>query len=183
MIELPLTRDAEDYGRRMKRRYDQRGVKDAFRKSGLDKRWTGHAVEYELHRWLADVAEIEHVWNGGLDNKPDFVIGEGPHAIKVALKANTGDAPREDFIFAIPENNVNKLGDGALFCIVQLKERKIWIAGYVPAQSFRKRADRHHKGDPGFVPGRPFEYACRTIRADELEPAETFFALLGRVAA
>jgi hypothetical protein len=176
MIELPLTQDAEDYGRRVKKRYDAQRVKDAFCKVGPDKRWTGHAVEYELRQWMVREG-IPHHWNGGLDSKPDFIIG-GSDGMKVAVKSNSGDGPRDDFTFVVQECDLKKLGDGVLFCVVQLRERKIWIAGYMDANRFRRESEKRRRGDEGFLPGRPIEYDCRTIRADALEQAETFFALL-----
>lgn len=176
MIELLLTDEAEAYGKRVKRDYDRRGITDTFHRSGADRRWTGHAVEFALAEWLLSEG-LPHIWNGGLDNKPDFVLG-GEGGIRVASKANSGDAPREDFSFVVPESHVYKLGDGALFSIVQIRYRTIHIAGYMTARDFRRYAEKHKKGDEGFIAGRPFEYDCRTIRADALQPAETFFDLL-----
>lgn len=176
MIELALTDEAEAYGKRVKREYDRRGVTDTFRRSGADRRWTGHAVEFAVAEWLASQG-IPHVWNGGLDNKPDFVLG-GEGGIRVASKANSGNGPREDFIFTVPEHHIYKLGDGALFSIIQLRYRTIWIAGYIGARDFRLHAERHRAGDDGFIAGRPFEHDCRTISADALQPAELFFDLL-----
>ena len=177
MIELPLTDEGRAYGERVKRNYDRSGVKDAFRLRGVDKRWTGHAVEFELDRWLRG-EEIPHVWNGGLDDLPDFEFGD----VRVACKSNVGDSAREDFVFTVPERHARKLGDGVLFSIVLLREKRVWIAGYISAREFRRESQKHRKGDPGFVPGRPFESECRTISAAALQPADLFFGLL-RVAA
>lgn len=177
MIELTLTPDAERYGRGVKKRYDRRGVTDAFNKNGSDKRWTGHAVEYELHQWL-DGQGIPHRWNwDGLGNKPDFVLGH-EDGIRVAIKANSGDSPRPDFIFMVPEHHVHKLGDGALFAIVGVRHRTIWVAGYIDARHFRRYSEKLRAGDEGFVHGRPIECDCRTIRLADLEPADRFFDLL-----
>lgn len=176
MIELPLTDEAEAYGKRVKREHDRSGVTDTFKRKGLDTRWTGHAVEFALAEWLASEG-VPHIWNGGLDNKPDFVLG-GERGIRVASKANSGDAPRADFIFTVPEHHVHKLADGALFSIVQIRFRTIYVAGYIGARDFKRHAERHKAGEEGFLPGRPFENDCRTIRADALQPAELFFDLL-----
>lgn len=176
MIELTLTPEAENYGKRVKRDYDKRGIRETFSRNGADIRWTGHAVEFALAEFFAQEG-LPYVWNGGLDNKPDFVLG-GESGIKIASKANSGDAPRGDFLFTVPEQHVHKLADGVLFSILQIKHRTIWIAGYVGAQHFRRHAEKRKKGDEGFIPGRPFENDCRTIRADALQPAETFFDLL-----
>lgn len=181
MIELMLTPEAEAYGHRVRKRHTKAGARDRFARSGADIRWTGHAVEFALAEYLLE-QEIPHVWNGGLDNKPDFVLG-GERGIRVASKSNSGDGPREDFVFTVPEEHVYKLGDGALFSIVQRKHRSIWIAGYISARDFRRYAEKHNAGNEGFIPGRPFLHDCRTIRADALQPAEMFFELLRRACA
>lgn len=181
MIPLPLSRDAEEYGRRLKRRYDQKGVRDAFKSNGADKRWTGHAVEYELHQWF-EREQIPHHWyDDGAVSKvsEDFALGDPPE-LKLAVKANSGDAPRGDFVFIVQEHHARKLGHGVLFCIVQVRSRRIWVAGYMDAEKFRGRADRFRKGE--IIPhlGRPAEYGCRTIRADALEPAHRFIQMIRR---
>jgi hypothetical protein len=177
VIELPLTADAESYGKRVKSRYDREGARDTWRKDGPDKRWAGHAVEYELSQWLATTG-IPYQWNydGLHQTKADFEL----NGIGVAVKANQGDAPRDDFTFVVSEHHVKRLNDGVLFCITQLRDRKIWVAGYIDAHKFRSIAERHRKGEEGFVKGRPFSYDCRTIGADALTPAEQFINLVKR---
>lgn len=177
MIELPLTAEAVDYGKRVKTRYDREGARDAWRKEGPDKRWAGHAVEYELNQWLPTTG-IPYQWNydGLHQDRADFEL----NGLGVAVKANQGDAPREDFTFVVSEHHVKRLNDGVLFCITQLRERKIWVAGYIDANKFRSIAERHRKGDEGFVSGRPFSYACRTISANALTPADQFLELIRR---
>lgn len=181
MIELPLTDEGKAYGQRVKREYDRAGVRDKFKTLGhADRRWIGHAVEFELNRWLTEQG-VEHVWNGGLDTKPDFVLG-GTDGIKVALKANSGTMADANFTFVVPEHQVFKLQDGVLFAIVATQTRQIFIAGYLASHKFRQLAEKRKKGDKGFVAGKPFVYDCRTLSASALEPAERFFDLL-RVAA
>lgn len=182
MIELPLSDEAEQFGRHVKANYDQAGVKDHWqRRPGYDKRWTGYAVEFALDEWLSEEG-IPHVWNGGLDNKPDFVVGPDP-GLAMAVKSNSGDRPRDDFVFAVAEHHVHKLASGALFCLVAVRAKKIWVAGYIEAKMFRQIAERRKKGDEGFLRGRPIEYDCRLITAGQLEPAERIFEMLRRCAA
>lgn len=181
MIELPLTDEGRAYGKRVKRDYDRAGVSDKFKREGTDRRWIGHAVEFEVDRWLTRQG-IEHVWNGGLDNLPDFVLG-GEGGIKVALKTNNcGQEISDDFQFVVPEDHVYKLGDGALFVIAQTHRLKLYIAGYLSASKFRTLAEKRRKGGEGFMQGRPNTYDCRSVALSSLTPAETFFDLL-RVAA
>jgi hypothetical protein len=177
VIELPLVDEAIAYGKRIKRENDARGIVGHFEHT--NKRWIGFAAEYLIAGWLRE-HEIPHVWNGGVDDKPDFVIAE---QIGVACKANVGDGPRDDFVFVIPEQQINRLADGVLFNIVALRERKLWIAGYITSWQFRRFAEKHKKGDPGFIEGRPIVNHCRTISASELAPAELFFDLIEKAVA
>jgi len=181
MIPIPLTQDAEDYGRRLKARYDKKGIKDAFTSKRTDKRWTGHAVEYDLHQWLEREGIPHHWYDDGAASKvsEDFALGT-PAGLKLAVKANSGDGPRSDFVFIVQEHHARKLGHGVLFCIVQVRSRVIWVAGYMDAEKFRARSDRFKKGDVIPHLGRPAEYGCRTIRADALEPAGKFLDLIRR---
>lgn len=39
-----------------------------------DARWIGHLGELALHGWLHDEA-VAHVWDGGVNARPDFTIG------------------------------------------------------------------------------------------------------------
>lgn len=179
MIELPLTHEAEQYGRRKKQRRDDDGMTDAFGRIGKDKRWTGLAVEYVLHQYLKEQG-IPHRWHDdAIGDEPDFELGNGD-SIGVALKANNGPGPVEDFTFLVPIKHPKQLQEGVLLAIVNTPQSKVWIAGYITAHRFQQVAERKRKGDPSFIPGRPLQASCWTVRADQLEPAETFFALLRR---
>lgn len=181
MVALPLTQESEQYGRRLKGRYDKKGIKDAFTSKRTDKRWTGHAVEYELHQWFKREGIPHHWYDDGAASKvsEDFALGEPPE-LKLAVKANSGDGPRGDFVFIVQEHHARKLGHGILFCIVQVRARQIWLAGYMDAEVFRSRADKFDRGETIPHLGRPAEYPCRTIRADALEPAERFVDMVRR---
>lgn len=180
MIEIPLTKEAERYGRDLRRHYDSTQIRDDFRPPGADRRWVGYAVEHSIAHWLREQG-YDFQWNGGMDDLPDYVFGD-EQGLDVALKSNSGDGPRDDFEFIVNEPHVNRLGDGVIFSIVNVRDRKIWLAGYIAASDFRRQARRRRRGDPGFVPGKRLQYACRTIKAHDLQPAETFFALMRRAA-
>src|SRR5688572_23733458 len=110
MIELALTHDAEQYGRQKKKRRDDDGLVDAFERVGKDKRWTGLAAEYVLHQYLKDQG-IPHRWHDDATGKePDFELGNG-EALGVALKANNGPGPVEDFTFLVPIKHPKQLSD------------------------------------------------------------------------
>lgn len=178
MIELPLTPEGILYGKRMRREFHH--AREYFPSDTVDRRWVGHAAEFELDRWLTERG-IEHTWNGGLDDLPDFVIGDEQNGIRLALKTNNyggKDEPTSLFQFAIPEPQTRKLHDGVLLVIAQTQRNRLLIAGYIDADHFRRFAQKHKQGEEGFVDGRPVKFDCRSIPANMLVAAEVFFGCL-----
>ncbi len=173
MIELKLPPAAEHYAKNLKREQDRAGLGDQFRVPGADKRWTGHAVEYTLDKYFTELG-LPHVWNGGLDDKPDFEINR----LGVASKANSGPQASEDFTFVIPKNQIGRLADVALFSIISPRAGKVWIMGTMHSHNFRDFAELRRKGEEGFIPGRPLYADCWGIRASSLGDPETFFKML-----
>jgi hypothetical protein len=174
MIELELTRAAEAFGRDVKRQQDEAGTSDGFQAPGLDKRWTGFAVEHVIDAYLTSRG-IDHVWNGGMDRKPDFEVGP----LGIASKANAGPGePGQDYAFVIPKDQIGRLAHVALFSVFNVRDRKVWIAGAVHASTFRGSAELKRKGEEGFVPGRPLVADCWMIRQGALLDAEWFLKML-----
>lgn len=180
MIELTLTHEAEQYGRRKKRRRDGDGLKDAFETNGKDKRWTGLAAEYVLHQYLQEQG-IPHRWHDdATGSEPDFELGDFNGAtLGVAVKANNG-MPRDDFTFLVPIRHAGQLSDGVLLLIVNTPTSRVWIAGYIAADDLKRVARRIHKGDESFIPGKPFEAPAWTVKANQLGDAQRLFDLLRR---
>ena len=173
MIELELTAEAEEYGREVKREHDEAGTPDIFRMPGRDKRWTGFAVEHVLDAYFTERG-INHVWNGGMDKKPDFEFG----SLGVASKANSGPGPNPNFTFIIPKTQGDKLANVALFSILSVGERKVWVAGTIHSTNFRRAATLMRAGQEGFVPGRPLVSDCWLLPAFALGEPELFFNML-----
>jgi hypothetical protein len=174
VIELELTAEAEEFGREYKRKQDEAGIGDRFHYAGRDKRWTGFAVEHALDEYLTQRG-LPHVWNGGLDKKPDFEFGGG---LGIASKANSGPGPDPGFRFVIPKDQASRLATVALFSIISVKERKIWVAGQIHSAHFKRVAELRRKGEEGFVPGRPLVNDCWVVRLRDLKDPEEFFKLL-----
>ena len=183
MIEIPLTEDGIRWAKKERERRVH--MHDYFPTDKRnDTRWIGLAAEYEFNQW-AKRTGVPMKWHQGPEPGPDFTIGNGADAyrrLQIGLKVNSGDAPRDDFVFMINAKSARQQADGLVMGIVNVPSSTLWIAGYIAADRFRKLSRKARKGQTGLGPKRPVAYDCYTLRADQLEPAEMFFELIRRAA-
>ncbi len=141
-------------------------------------RATGYVGEAVMHAWLEQHG-IQHRWNGGLDDLPDFVIGNTPVAFRVCSTRSMLSKLNYVYIFEAQTHGPQQ----RFFGYVNRSTGRIFLVGASSLDRFMDKARRYEKGEElqqGFIVQHPM--FVRTV-ASLTEPAVWLASVRDRVAA
>lgn len=129
----------------------------------------GYVAEAVFNAWL-DQQGVQHVWNGGADPLPDFVIGDTEIAFRACATRSTLSKLNFIYIFEAQAKGPQQ----RFFGYVNRTTGRHYLVGGITLDLFMEKARRYKIGDelqPGFICRHPMlvrSLACLTEPADWL---------------
>lgn len=129
----------------------------------------GYVGEAVFHAWLEQQG-VQHVWNGGADGLPDFVIGGTEVAFRSCATRSTLSKLNYLYIFKAQAHGVQQ----RFFGYVNRSTGRHYLVGGITLELFLQKARLYEIGEelqPGFIVRHPMyvrSVACLTEPADWL---------------
>lgn len=167
IVSLPVDRALVDRATRFVKENWDLFVKRNIFDGGYPEKLIGEIGRRAVTRYLDIPPDDIHPI---LDNQPDrydFLLRGATYDVKTLGAASK---PMPYFRYNVPEVQARKPVDYYIFASLQDDNSRLWIAGYISRDEFRKRADLHEPGEKVSFSGCVFR--CATLDISILELAD-----------